>query len=411
MLSAIHILRASIKPLSIAIYESGPEMASGLAYGTTAREHILNVPVDRMSCDQREPLDFENWLRAHHASVFKDRHFPFVCRSYFKSYLQFCLERESSGQIVEHVNDAVQGLHRKNNQWVIESARGRASFDACVVATGYNSGMRVPYGLMGELRNVVELPYSTAIAMHTLREVAIVGTGLTAIDIWRSLRRNGFGGKVHFLSRRALFPMTYSIKKVVANVPDVPLHASPLFLLRWARALIHFENCDAAEIAQILRPHVTTYWQQWSTFYKRQFLNHLRPFWDSIRHRLPDTVHQELMAELKNQKTFVYKVGGLTAEAAGLQTKLILPRHALLVDKVFLATGAPLNLEPLSIEPGVSEKCALGLGLTSLHSHLFFVGPITRTTYWEISAVPDIRVQAQSIGEQLSALTSSLGAV
>ncbi len=404
VLTAIHILRATRASVNVTLYDPAKEIGAGLAYGTEAIEHILNVPADRMSCDEREPLDFVEWLKLNDPKVFNDFHYPFVSRMLFKRYLQDRLLAGSSK--VEWKNSQVDSIKMNQGKCIVHNGGTTNSYDECVVATGYSPQTFIPSGLKSHLTHVVDAPYSADFKEEHLKTVAIIGMGLTAIDIWRSLRHNGFKGNVHFFSRRCLFPQAFSIFNDLKQTPEVPLGSSPLFLLRWVRALLRYENCDVATIANVLRPHVTDIWKQWTRFQKKQFLHHLRPYWDSIRHRLPDTVHSELLQELKTQKSFAHKAQGLRAESNISQTRLHSASQFIDVDRVYVATGARLNIEPLKIDSELYSKCDLGLGFESRHSQLHFVGPITRTTFWEVSAVPEIRLQAQAIAERLCGLSS-----
>lgn len=404
VLAAIHVLRATDKPLHVSLYELSQEVGAGLAYGTKALEHILNVPADRMSCDEREPEDFQNWLQEEKPQVFHDRHFPFVSRSYYKEYLQQRLREAAGGHELIRLQERVTQITFNGRQWNIESISGQQQFDICVVATGYSTSTHVPHVFKGCERLLVDTPYASSMDVTAFDQVAVIGMGLTAIDIWRTLRYKGFNGKIHFLSRRALFPHAFSIGKDVSPLPEVPQEASPLFLLRWVRALMHFEECDATAVAQLLRPYVSDIWKNWSEFQKKQFLTHARPYWETIRHRLPDTVHEELMSELKAGRAMRHKAKGLKASLEGEQVLITFPQGQIKVDKVFIATGAQLAPVPLKENPSLYEKCRLGLGYKSRNPSLHFVGPITRTTHWEISAVPEIRIQAQALGAEVARL-------
>lgn len=405
VLTAIHILRSSQSPVSVVIYESAPEIAAGLAYGTNRLEHILNVPADRMSYDERKPHDFVDWLKAHKPAVFADVHYPFVSRMFFKEYLQDRLKESLSQSSLEILRQRVNSAEwLSQGQWRIVSGAQEKKFDECVVATGYSSKTFTPRGLMGQDVTVIDTPYSTDFKKIGTGDVAIVGMGLTAIDIWRSLRYSGFQGIVHFFSRRMLFPEPFTITKDIAVLPEVVVPASPLFLLEWVRAVIHFEKCDATAVANQLRAHVPEIWKTWSPFHKKQFLNHLRPYWDSIRHRLPDSVHRELMEELRSGKSVAHRAKGLRVARSGGNMRLNTQSESVLVGNIFIATGARLEDKPIEMDSSLYKKCGLGLGFESRHERLHFVGPITRTSLWEISAVPEIRIQAQSTAEKIVAI-------
>lgn len=404
ILAAIHILRATKGSVVLSIYDPAQELGAGLAYGTTAQEHILNVPADKMSCDERDPLSFVNWLKAKYPKVFNDKHYPFVSRQFFKEYLQNQLKKETDKVTVQWIQEKVERvIEAPENHWQIDTQGARTLYDVCVIATGYCPDTLVPRGVSENAKNVIVDPYHMNVDISELQDVAIIGTGLTAVDIWRSLREKNYRGKVHFLSRRGLFPRTFSITKETTTPIELNAHESPLSLLKKLRWLQKREGCDAASLVTQLRPMVPTIWKSWSAREKKQFLTHARPYWDSIRHRLPDSVYAELQTELKEKKSYVHKARGLSLSDEGTRSRLEFSGHtAIAIDKVFIATGARMELHPFDIAASVLSTCPFSLGFETQKKNLYLVGPVSRPTYWEVSAVPEIRIQAQSVAEAIA---------
>jgi uncharacterized NAD(P)/FAD-binding protein YdhS len=64
----------------------------------------------------------------------------------------------------------------------------------------------------------------------------------------------------------------------------------------------------------------------------------------------------------------------------------------------------------LSLGLDVTRNCALIDRDGAISRRLFAVGPVTKGMFWEMTAVPDIRQQAEFLAEQLAALVRPRGA-
>ena len=60
--------------------------------------------------------------------------------------------------------------------------------------------------------------------------------------------------------------------------------------------------------------------------------------------------------------------------------------------------------DPLCLGLDVTGNCALLDWDGAISRRLFAVGPVTKGTFWEMTAVPDIRQQAEFLAGQLAAL-------
>jgi uncharacterized NAD(P)/FAD-binding protein YdhS len=177
-----------------------------------------------------------------------------------------------------------------------------------------------------------------------------------------------------------------------------------------------------------LRPHTQTIWQRFSPAERRRFMRHLRPFWDVHRHRMAP--------ELATRIDTLVKSGALTIHAGRLESAVpqatgavrvawqprgTSARVALSFDRIVNCTGpGPLDAGgagPLLaglIEGGAIVQDDLGLGIEvdaqcrairqdgTIDRTLYALGALTRGRFWEISAVPDIRLQTWTAARKLS---------
>jgi uncharacterized NAD(P)/FAD-binding protein YdhS len=180
-----------------------------------------------------------------------------------------------------------------------------------------------------------------------------------------------------------------------------------------------------------LRPHVQSIWQGWSDAERRRFLRHGRPYWDIHRHRLAPTVASRLdhltacgrlrieagrfvrVAADGDGLDIVWRARGTRAERTVRASLLI---NCLGPNGDLARSGEALPsrlLERGLIRPDAqklgAEVDAAGrpVGASGAHRTLFAVGPMTRGAFWEITAVPDIRLQAEKCAAALAETLSA----
>ena len=185
-----------------------------------------------------------------------------------------------------------------------------------------------------------------------------------------------------------------------------------------------------------MRVHIARLWSQATDVQRRQFVRHVRPWWESHHHRSPPQGHgllQRLLSE-----------GRLSIRAASLQgverSESGLPRirlryrgqaqvsvvegHGLInstgieydwrrVDKAL-----PRNL----LQRGLIQPGNLGLGIAAdingavLNAEsvpaqrLFAMGPPLRGQWWESTAVTDVALQAKALAALLDTGARKAGA-
>ena len=66
-----------------------------------------------------------------------------------------------------------------------------------------------------------------------------------------------------------------------------------------------------------------------------------------------------------------------------------------------LAKGTA-RVDPLGIGLDVNDDCALIDAAGRASGHIFVAGPMSQAAFWEVIAIPDIRVQAASLARRLT---------
>ena len=359
----------------------------------------------------------------------------FVTRDRYGQYLQSILRKAAAdGQGASRLSlqhDDVRALTRDDKRWRLQLALGRALFaDAVVLALGNlppPAPVIVDDGLKDLGRYVADPWAWEPTDAQAGGEVLLLGSGLTAVDIALSIHSRR--PQAHFLalSRRGLLPRRHD----EASAPTLSAQApkgSPLAVLREVRRR---SAGDWRAAIDSLRPHVQALWRGWTIKQRMAFLRHLRPWWEVHRHRLAPEVAAKV-ERLQATGLLTLAAGRLVelraahggAEAAwvargGSQTMrktfdLVVnctgPRGdvAQCVDPLVAGLLAAGEIRPDACRLGVdvdSRSRAIGADGEARET-LFAVGPITRGQFYEITSVPDIRIQAADCaGAVLGALS------
>lgn len=429
-LCALHV-KAARPDLNVQIIERSKRLGPGLAYGKCSDEHLLNVPVSRL--DTRTSVSFSEWLAGH-----PEFHSPladalaeaggrledaFVQRYLFGAYLEEQAEALiASGQLTRKRGEAVAFLDASQRGVLLEDGR-QISADAVILALGNlppKSPADAEIGLE-DLRGYVADPWARA-ALSTIQPretVLLVGTGLTMVDIVLSLRAQGHIGSIIALSRRGLLPSRHAFggqwPAFLANAVEV----SPAGLLRLVRREI--ANAERAgipwqRVIDAIRPFIARIWQSWRVSERRSFLRHLRPRWDVVRHRMAPRIADQIEALVGNGDLMIMAGRLQACEDAGEETSAdILTRAgqhrtiraARIINCTgprsdFASNGIPLIvdarrkrlIQPDPLGLGIeTDSCAVVSADGATSSWLFAVGPLTRPSWWEITAAPEINAQ------------------
>ncbi len=432
---AAQLLRRSDDAVSVILIERSALLGRGVAYGTECERHLLNVRARNMSAYPEEPEHFFAWARLNHAAeVSLDDYLP---RPLYGKYVESVLQqaRERHPGHFEHVRDEAISLDRSGDRAEIRlGSGGTRRADKVVIALGsFPPGdPRLP-GKAPQSRRYASNPWSAG-ALGDVAEdgsVLLVGSGLTSVDVSMSLRSLGFRGIIHILSRHGLLPQTH---RATAPWPPFWRNDSPKTvrgLMRLIRA-----QAKAAEksgsgwraVIDSLRPFTQEIWQSLSLPERRRFLRHVRTRWDVHRHRVAPIIGAHLASEMQGGliKTHAGRITEYAENGNGVDVTYR-NRHTaqvtrLRVDRVVNCTGPesdarkvdhPLltNLirermvRPDSLYLGldVSPEGALIDAEGVASDFLYTLGPVRKGGLWESIAVPELRVQAAELANNLNA--------
>lgn len=422
-LLAINLLRHAGP--RVTLIERRLEPARGAAYGTAQPSHLLNVRAANMSAFPDQPDHFARWLAAH-----GEPPSSFASRQRYGSYLTELLAAVEPRDRFHVIRDEAVDLKAGADSVQIELASGATIFaDIATLALG-NLPPHSPPGI-----DPTKLPREVYCAdpwRSNLAEgldqgdtVLLFGTGLTMVDAVLTLDDAGFSGRIVAMSRRGLLPRTHADGAAPHGSRAERPTGSLSQLLRDVRRRDDAIGWRAA--IDELRPWTQAIWQAAGVAEQARFLRHLRPWWDVHRHRLAppvaariETLRSTGRLEIVAGKPLACRA---TTDGAALDWR---PRGSEAISRIEVrrivnCTGPGGDLtrtpEPLLrrlTEAGVIRPDALRLGLeidgqaqvvgrdNKPNPRLLALGPMTRGTFWEITAVPDIRRQVWDTARRLS---------
>jgi uncharacterized NAD(P)/FAD-binding protein YdhS len=426
LLTALRLLLAPDGP-TVMLIEKGPRFGRGAAYATANPRHLLNVRATNMSALVEQPSHFMDWLSAVGVEA-ADR--MFVTRDRYGQYLQSLLreataETASGRLVLEH--DAVTAIDRRGDRWSLTLAMGReVAADAVVLALG-NQLPDPPKGmdpaLLASPRYVADPWTWTGPDGTAGGEILLLGAGLTAVDVALAIEDHQPRARVFALSRHGLLPRSHGeVSAAGQNLAGAPA-GPPLAVLMEMRRRAAIDWRGAIDG---IRPHVQAIWRGWSVAERRQFLRLLRPWWNVYRHRLAPEVAARV-ADLRQSGRLVVAAGrvarmDLDGDAVTVswtprgQTETRSMRVGQVVNctgpgPVRATAGDPLIGALLAAGHVRPDACGLGVDVDARSrvigaagqptDSLFAVGPLTRGQFYEITSVPDIRLQAADCADTI----------
>ncbi|WP_108662437.1 FAD/NAD(P)-binding protein [Acuticoccus kandeliae] len=426
---AIELLSQAEPGVVITLVERSGTPGRGLAYSTEEPAHLLNVAAGRMSVRVGQPHHLVEWLfrrRFHIGATYGPE--SFIPRQIYGQYLTESLRAAEASSLARlHVlKGEVASITATSGGHMLHLADGgKLTADRVALATGHPRPAARPSS------SVLDGWSPTATARVERRErILLIGTGLTMVDQVLSLDAAGHEGPITAISRRGRVSEPHRIPRTEPKPIDgLDPRAGLRAVTREVRAAIRAARCageDWRPVIDGLRPHVQTIWATFDDAERARALRHLRPYWDTHRHRMAPTVAQTIVTLRETGRLTILAgtIEQVTKSAADL-TVTYRPRGSAErisapFDRVIGCTGSEgdLRVSPMlaALEAaGTIRPAPLGLGIDvaadmtclaqdgSRSEGLFALGPPTRGALWEITAVGEIRVQCESVARTILA--------
>jgi uncharacterized NAD(P)/FAD-binding protein YdhS len=451
VLAANLLRRPPAVATDIILMERGPAIGRGVAYAEREFPYLLNVPAARLSADSEDDLQFLQFARRRIADADGE---DFLPRALYGDYLQDLLlraERDAPAhvrllRIAGEVRRIVprgggggdgDGNGNGNGTFVAEfSDRPPIAAERVILTLGNPPPVLLPWATA--IRDHAAYRHDPWDLPKTLRaehSVLIVGNGLTMADVASALTQDAARAPaLHTISRHGVVPLPQTAFRASAVRGDGEALLAQAHSLRRVLAMtreltreVELRGGDWREVVTFVRHLAPVLWQRLPDAEKRRFVRHLQVHWDAHRHRLPPQLAERL-ASLRRSGRLQVNAGRIDAVIpVGRQLQVSWRARGgsaatLTVDMLVNATGPNYALER-STDPllaslrsaGLVSADPLNLGLRTARfgacvdaqgrarEHLYYLGPMLRADFWEVTAAAELRKHAEQLAAHLAA--------
>lgn len=442
-LVATQLLRTATLPLVIYLIEQRDQIGQGVAYSTTVPNHVLNVPVAGMSAFPKCPTHFWQWLQSRCDSTLGYNQYSFVPRKLYGEYIQdvFREAEVNSHPFVrcQRIHDEAISLHLRNSQATLICRSGQNITAQKIVLALGNFPPSDPFVEQGAdfYNHSAYIGYAwnpqTLRPIRTTDHVVLIGSGLTMIDIVVALKAQGHQGRISVVSRHGLLPQVHIYPAPNVHPPFLREIQPPQTMtelvkqVRQQVSLAGQKNRDWRPVIDSMRPFIPQIWQSLSPTERRRFLRHLRPYWDTHRHRVAPQVATLINSLLNTGQLAIYTGrihGYMVTPQNQITVTLRQQRNTRLdlrnINWVINCTGPESDYRKFEqllivnlLKQGLAcpDEMRLGLATTSNGSilninreaswTLYTLGAPQKGILWETTAVPEIRYQAELLSQLL----------
>ena len=423
-------------PLHLDWYTGGAARPGrGAPYGTESPRHLLNVRAASMGMFSGSPRGFLDFAQRTDPTVAGT---DFLPRRLYGEYLE-----EEAARTLAHAHHrgvdvrvlpfAADALVPESGGVTIVQGERATRVDAAVLAIGALPARPlagVDATLIADGRYLVDpWPLLARVTPDPApREVALVGLGLTAVDVLLELTAQWPNARFVALSRHGRLPAAHL---PVSTVPEDDggalvdaMHDAPE-IGRWLRLLREAASTsgDWRVVIDSLRPSTPGLWDILPAVERARFLRHARWAWERARHRMPPQVGRQVQAleregrlqrvcgrlasaraehgrvrlELRHAGTSTPLSADLAIQTVGLDTDVRSTAHLLMRQ---LVTNGHVTPDPFGL------GCQATLDGHLCHDgkpwpRLFGIGSLLRGARWESTAMPEIRLQARQLAARL----------
>ena len=423
VLLAAHLLRDPAADIRVTLIEKRDELGRGVAYSARQWDHLLNVPASGMSAFADDPEHFWRWLLAKQLVADGNR-FVFLPRRIYGAYLSDVLAGGRDERL-RIIHDTATGLKATASGVEVSLENGTSLVGhVAVLAVGHEENAPRAKGIAVRVGSPEDTP------LDRDAEVMILGSGLSMVDAWLSLSQADHRGPITVVSRHGLLPKSHrEAGKIELDAADVPFGTELHYFTEWFRDVVeevHGRGGNWRSVVDALRPFNQRIWQNWSIASKKCFLEHVRPFWNIHRHRLPPELHARMKGAVKSGQVRLVAGKFIDLDRNGQRVDARVRRRGLAnetvisVDRVYDCGGVtvdvtkssnPVVRELIAAGAARADELRIGLDVTvdcavidaggAASNRVFAVGPLTRGQFFEIEAVPDIRLQVAGLASRL----------
>jgi uncharacterized NAD(P)/FAD-binding protein YdhS len=365
----------------ITVFDREDRFGRGVAYSTTCIKHLLNVRAANMSAFPDIKEDFAIWAGARGYAPS-----DFVPRWHYGDYLLERMEEAKKSLSIAFEAADVTGAVKEGGAYMIETGGRRLPFDRCVLATGNVRPLSPKVD--GVAAGYHSEPWVAD--YHHLSgksEIALIGSGLSAVDAIVALQEAEHKGRITVFSRGGLFPAVHTDPVSCAPfLTDEDYGRGPASLCRRIRDQAEkaaSQGLPWQAVIDSLRADTNAIWQAWDERQKNLFMKRFLTFWNVHRHRMAPEI------------------------AACVQRAQEEGRLRVVRDSIREVRGGPVIIGRKGEYRADAVINCLGYRYDEAGRDFdadFRIGPAAFGPLFETTAIPEIRVQAKQIVEALTSV-------
>lgn len=438
----INLIRNATEPLKIILINKDKTLGKGVAFNSSNHNHLLNVRVSNMSPFVNEPLHFAEWiskqsdLKAFMSTDFIDK---FITRNVYGKYIESLLKRTIAEapaflDIEIRIDEAI-AVNQSTKKTIINLASGKSLIaDKIVLALGVfpPANIKITNSTFYDSKKYFLNPWTPNAVknIHMEESFFLIGTGLTSIDLIISLYQKGYQGKVYAFSKNGRLPMIHTERNAYAAIQSEMKSGLSLLtyfkIFRKHLKIATKSGHTTADVIDALRPITQQLWMGMSITDKKQFIRHLSSLWNIARHRVPQQAHHKMQELIRNGKLELLSGNLINIEEQNGNVNITIKNRKsdqiqkINVGRVINCTGPQSDIYKIDhpllqslIANGLITPNELNIGINTTISckaidsnnmvsdQLYVLGSMLRGLFWESSAVPELRKQAEFIAKNI----------
>lgn len=427
-----NLIKKAKRPFSVTIVSRDPPDVFGPAYSTPRPEHLLNVRASGMGLFEDNHGGFYEWAARTDKNI---KPGEYLSRSLYARYLAGI--REESLALAAQKSITVDFVRAELADIIPARSTLRLvtdgeSIDAknVVLAIGNTLKAKEEPQTTRLISDVWNFSYELLEKAEDIRHVAVIGSGLTALDTIISLLNSQWKGKITCLSGSALLPQPHPAEYDASKLqtPNRTQYIGKRLsgIMQALRRDVKARAKDWPYVVDSVRPLIQEIWKGLNSKDRLRLSQKYFNLWNVHRHRCDANIRRQIddaaaagtVAMVKAKCTGFTPVQGgvdVTLEQAG---KIRTERYDI-VFKCFGINYAVTNNPLLTtlLNKGLLKSADTPYGIMADANFRACYGP-SGTIYalgtplfgqlFETTAVPELRSQAAKIAEELISGRSSL---
>jgi len=356
-----------------------------------------------------EPEHFYHWLQTQKYTYRPD---DFVPRRIYGDYLEQILtqtEQESvaRGHTIKRVSGSVTAAAWNARDAYFTLSVGEETIRASLLVLACGTQSAAEIGIQSWRWFSGGYGPETNYALLKQPEIHILGTGLTTVDACLTLSTLGYSGPIIAHSHHGWLPAAHAATESIpapdwAQAPALHPRSAAALMLHIRRAA---KNAPWRAVMDALRPHTTALWQSLPPKEQARVFAHVFAAWNIHRHRMAPQIAAKIQA-MQNSGQLILRRGRIEREHV---TPLMLDCTGPSYD--ITRSRQPLLMQLLAQDCIRPAKNGVGIATTSkleaegaAKGRIYALGALIVGDWFECTAVPSLREQAQRVAQALAAV-------